>query len=53
MFLAREVHGLSTEEIAARHGVTPNHLWVLLHRCRQALRHCLELNWFAKDPPPP
>jgi len=47
IFLAREVHGLSTDELATSHGLTPNNLWVVLHRCRQALRRCLEKNWFA------
>lgn len=47
IFLARELQGLPTPDLAKRYGLTPNHLWVLLHRCRQALRRCLERNWFA------
>ena len=47
VFLLREVDDVSTEEICALLDISPNHLWVMLHRARMALRTCLEANWFA------
>jgi RNA polymerase sigma-70 factor, ECF subfamily len=46
VFTLREVDGLSSEEICGIFGVSMNNLWVMLHRARLHLRHCLELNWF-------
>lgn len=48
VFLLREMDELPTEEICATLNVTPNNLWVMLHRARMALRRCLEENWFRK-----
>lgn len=48
VFLLREVDDLSTDEIAAALNLTPNHLWVMLHRARMALRRCLEANWIPR-----
>lgn len=47
VFLLREVDDVSTEEICTLLDISPNHLWVMLHRARMALRACLEANWFA------
>ncbi len=47
-FLLREVDGVPSEEICKDLGVSPNNLWVMLHRARMGLRRCLELRWFAK-----
>ena len=44
-FRLRELQGLSTEDIAAKLGVTPNHLWVLIHRAKKALRKQLTVIW--------
>jgi len=41
----RELQGLSTEEIAEALQITPNHLWVLIHRAKKALRAQLEDHW--------
>lgn len=46
VFALREVDGLSSEEICEVLGISLNNLWVMLHRARLHLRHCLELNWF-------
>ena len=46
VFLLREVDGMSGEEICSSLNITPNNLWVMLHRARLALRACLQLNWF-------
>ena len=45
-FALREIEGLSSEEICDILGVTPNNLWVLLHRSRARLRQYLEAEWF-------
>ncbi|MFN0066458.1 MAG: sigma-70 family RNA polymerase sigma factor [Limisphaerales bacterium] len=48
VFLLREVDGTPGEEICRLLAITPNNLWVMLHRARMALRRCLEENWFQK-----
>lgn len=47
-FMMREHMGLETPEICKELGITPTHLWVMLHRARMALRLCLDANWFGK-----
>src|SRR5262245_16873028 len=47
-FMMREHLVLETTDICKELSVTPTHVWVLLHRARQALRMCLEMNWFGK-----
>ncbi len=49
-FVLREVDGLASEEICEVLSITVNNLWVMLHRARLHLRHCLELNWFKRAP---
>ncbi|MEO0447555.1 MAG: sigma-70 family RNA polymerase sigma factor [Verrucomicrobiota bacterium] len=44
-FRMRELQGMSTDDIANELGITPNHLWVLIHRARKALRSQLEAMW--------
>ena len=48
-FALRELEGLSTEEICKKLKLTPNNLWVILHRARKQLKSCLELNWTEGD----
>jgi len=50
-FTLREIEGLGSEEICDILGVTPNNLWVLLHRGRAKLRHLLEAEWFRGHRP--
>jgi RNA polymerase sigma-70 factor (ECF subfamily) len=45
-FVLREVDGIPPEEICKVLGVSPNNLWVMLHRARMGLRRCLEMSWF-------
>ena len=45
-FTLREIDGLTTNEICEILDLTPNNLWVLLHRARMRLRHLLEIEWF-------
>jgi RNA polymerase sigma-70 factor, ECF subfamily len=49
VFVLREVEDMSSDEICATLNISPNNLWVMLHRARLALRQCLERNWFASD----
>ena len=46
-FLMRELDGAETAHICTTLNIKENNLWVMLHRARMALRHCLEKNWFA------
>jgi RNA polymerase sigma-70 factor, ECF subfamily len=46
VFLLREMDGVPSDEICKDLGVSPNNLWVMLHRGRMALRRCLEVHWF-------
>ncbi len=46
IFTMREIEGWKTKEICKEFEITPSNLWVMLHRARTQLRHCLELNWF-------
>ena len=50
-FTLREIDGLSSEEICEILNVTPNNLWVILHRGRARLRHFLEVEWFRGRKP--
>jgi RNA polymerase sigma-70 factor (ECF subfamily) len=49
VFLLREVDGVTSEEICKDLAVSPNNLWVMLHRARMSLRRCLEVHWFGKE----
>jgi RNA polymerase sigma-70 factor (TIGR02943 family) len=49
VFTLREIDGVESKEICEMLGISPNNLWVMLHRARMALRRCLEINWFGKD----
>ena len=44
-FILREIDGLSTDEICKQLNLTPNNLWVILHRARKQLKSCLESKW--------
>lgn len=44
-FTLREIDGCSSEEICDILAISPNNLWVMLHRARALLRRSLELNW--------
>ena len=47
-FTLREIDGLSSTEVCEILNITPNNLWVLLHRSRSKLRHLLEASWFCR-----
>lgn len=44
-FRMRELQGLSTEDITSKLGISRNHLWVLIHRAKKALRDQLSAIW--------
>jgi RNA polymerase sigma-70 factor (ECF subfamily) len=48
-FVLREIDGVSADEICRDLGVSPNNVWVMLHRARMGLRRCLEVHWFGKQ----
>lgn len=45
VFLAKEIHGMSNDEICKCFSLTPTNGWVLLHRARLSLIKCLKINW--------
>ena len=49
VFNLREVDGLDGKEVCALLNISESNLWVMLHRARMALRHCLETNWFGQS----
>lgn len=46
VFMLREMEEMETQQICRDLNISPNNLWVMLHRARMALRECLEMNWF-------
>lgn len=44
-FVLKEVDGLDTDEVCKELDISPNYLWVLIHRSREQLKKCLEANW--------
>ena len=50
VFMLREMDEMSTAQICEALRISQNNVWVMLHRARMALRECLELNWFGKNP---
>jgi RNA polymerase sigma-70 factor, ECF subfamily len=47
-FVLRELDGAAGEEICKVLNLSSTNFWVLMHRARMQLRHCLEQNWFTK-----
>ncbi len=48
-YALREIDGLDAEEVCKVLHISPNNLWVRLHRARMALRQCLEIKWESKS----
>ncbi|MGD9899528.1 MAG: sigma-70 family RNA polymerase sigma factor [Calditrichaceae bacterium] len=48
VFSMREIDEINSDDICKELKITSSNLWVLLHRARAQLRHCLEFNWFEK-----
>jgi len=51
VFMLREMEEMETGQICEALNISPNNLWVMLHRARMALRECLEINWFKEQSP--
>jgi RNA polymerase sigma-70 factor (ECF subfamily) len=49
VFVLREIDGVSSEKICKDLRVSPNNVWVMLHRARMGLRRCLEVHWFGNE----
>jgi RNA polymerase sigma-70 factor (ECF subfamily) len=49
LFVLRELHDMSNEEICKELGVSATNVWVMLYRARMGLRQCLEFRWFEND----
>ena len=52
VFMMREMDDEPCPTICETLGVSASNLWVMLHRARMALRHCLESTYFSPEPPP-
>jgi len=48
-FILRVLEDQTTEEVCKVLDVSPNYLWVLLHRAREKLKVLLEARWTGKD----
>jgi RNA polymerase sigma-70 factor (TIGR02943 family) len=44
-FVLKELEGVSSEETCKVLKLSPNNLWVMIHRARKQLKSCLERNW--------
>lgn len=49
VFILREIYQQSPKEIRERLGISATNLSMRLHRCRLAIRDCLNKNWFQQD----
>lgn len=45
VFISKELHGLSNEEICKNLSITSTNCWVLMHRARLSLIQCLKKHW--------
>ena len=48
-FVLKEVDGQSTEEVCKELDISPNYLWVTIHRAREQLKKCLNAKWERTD----
>lgn len=47
VFLAKEIHGMSNEEICKHFSLNPTNVWILMHRARLYLHKCLKTHWLS------
>ena len=47
VFTLREIDGLSSEKVCKELEISSSNFWVMMHRARNLLRRCLEINWFS------
>lgn len=48
-FRLREISQISSEEICKVLDITTSNYWVLMHRARLHIRHCIEKEWFSLE----
>jgi RNA polymerase sigma-70 factor, ECF subfamily len=48
VFILREIEGLDSKEICEILNLSPNNLWVMMHRARLLLRQSIETKWFGR-----
>lgn len=48
VFALREIMELEPAEICKEVGITQSNYWVLMHRARLRLRHCVERGWLSQ-----
>ena len=48
-FSLREMDELASAEICKVLAISPTNLWVMLHRARLRLWHCLDSHWFGRE----
>jgi RNA polymerase sigma-70 factor, ECF subfamily len=48
-FTLREIEGFSGDEVCRTLNISPNNLWVMLHRARLHLRQSIEANFFNSN----
>lgn len=51
LFVLKEFHDMSNEEICKELDVSATNVWVMLYRARMGLRQCLETRWFEREVP--
>jgi RNA polymerase sigma-70 factor (ECF subfamily) len=44
-YVLKEIEGMSTDEVCEIMDISPNNLWVVIHRARAQLKTLLEKNW--------
>lgn len=44
LYVLREIEGCDSETICSESDITPNNLWVILHRARNLLKKCMEVH---------
>lgn len=49
VFAMREIDEMSSEEVCMTLNITKANLWVMLHRARSQLRHCMEINYMGNS----
>ena len=45
VFVQRQLEDQDTKTVTSELGISESNLWVLLHRARNLLKHCLQQNW--------
>ncbi len=44
LYVLREIEGFDSETLCSELDITPNNLWVMLHRARNLLKKCMEVH---------